>query len=248
MLGVVPAWPKSKFFLGMPERALGTKRLALGHYVAGLVSIDAFQGNPVTIFSEPELTNNIYAVSGLQQANQWFLSLEALIVGDRIKTVLVISDGITKSVPLMSPVPEEDDGTPAFANTHVGWLRGYGYKDLNTFEKVEIWASEFVPSNPHQINAYKVQDFEGTYNSITTGYYGGGWGWFLYTLGWTDATPIDHIHLVDLTKKHPPLIIEVPDAQRMLWVAGFTRTHVWFTIGVEVPGRRLIRWRLPSGG
>jgi hypothetical protein len=242
----VPKWPKDRFAGGMPHRALGTKRMALGHYAAGLVSVDAFSGNPVTIFSESDETQ-IYAVTGLQQANDWFVSVEAHLMEQKIKTMLVVSDGISAAVPLFPPEADADDSSPMFADTHIGWLRGFGYKELNSFEKVELWASTFSQADPHKIEPYKVADFFSTYVTFGAGFLGGGWGRIVHSRGWSFTTP-DHVNIVDLTKKSPPIEFQLPEQLRMLRVNGVTRTHAWFTMGVEQPGRRLVRWKLPPGG
>jgi hypothetical protein len=130
-----------------------------------------------------------------------------------------------------------------FANTHIGWFRGHGYKDLNLYDKVELWGSP-ISSNADGLKPFKVMDLNAVNVSYSPYQIAGGWGRVTFVEG-THSAPF--IRIVDLTKKHESVLISLPVGYSMLLAAGVTRTHAWYGLG-QTPPRKIIRWKLPPGG
>ena len=185
------------------------------------------------------------SIDGLEQAGDYFLSNEFHAVDDRVKGTLMVSDGVKQAIPLLPPEPEAYDASGMFADTHVAWFRGFGYKTPNDFDKVELWASKFSP-DPLKIKPYKVMDLDVKHIVSSNSYLVGGWGRVLFYQGYLPTT----IYIVDVTGKSEPITIPLDPSLHMHRANGVTRTHAWFS--VDDPGktspRRLVRWKLPPGG
>jgi hypothetical protein len=160
----------------------------------------------------------------------------------------MISNGKDPGIPYTTPPPGAADGSIEYANSHVAWLRGFGQKATNDYEKVELWASEFSP-DPAQLNPYKVSSVTG--GQVSTANWGlhGGWGKIAY--GEYDLSPSGQFNnirvrifdLKTLEKRDIPL----PLGERARFIHGVTRSHVWFvTDGFDNAPRQLYRWKIDS--
>ncbi len=243
----VPEWTTSKMFANPQSFALNRTRWAMWLGQSSMVSFETLKGNPPTIFSQTDSSQggNVLSIDGLKQAGDHFLSNEFRAVNDQAKGTLMISDGTTKAIPLLPQLPDAYDASGMFADTHVAWFRGFGYKNPNDYEKVELWASKFS-ANPEQIQPFKVMDLDVKHIVSSNSYLAGGWGRVLFYQGYLPTT----IYVVDLTGKSNTVTIPLDSSLHMHRANGVTRTHAWFSI--DEPGktspRRLVRWKLPPGG
>lgn len=87
---------------------------------------------------------------------------------------LMITDGSVAAEPYLIPPPNTEFlMRPAFAHTHLGWLRGINPVSVNKFEKLELWATAWTPE-PGSVVPYFVADVPGTSTSEASG----GEGWY----------------------------------------------------------------------
>jgi hypothetical protein len=243
----VPEWTTSKMFANPQSFALNRTRWAMWLGQSSMVSFETLKGNPPTIFSQTDSSQggNVLSIDGLKQAGDHFISNEFRAVNGQAKGTLMISDGITKAIPLLPQAPDAYDASGMFADTHVAWFRGFGYKNPNDYEKVELWASKFS-ANPEQIQPYKVMDLDVKNIVASNSFSRGGWGRVLFYQGYLPTT----IYIVDLTGKSNTVTIPLDTSLHMHQANGVTRTHAWFSVddpGYK-PARRLVRWKLPPGG
>ncbi len=236
-----PVWPSPELGAGPQGYTLNSKRWGMWIAQAAMVSLDAFQGDPIGVFSHTDFDGGLLAIDGLTSTENHFLSVEAWLMGEKARTRIVVSDGVEKAKPLFSPLPEGDDANPMFATTHLGWFRGFGYKDLNLYEKVELWGSP-ISVNADGLQPAKVMDLNAINVSYAPLLLAGGWGRVLFPQG-SSKEPLAQI--VDLTKKHEPIAIPLPSP--LSYACGVTRTHAWFGLGL-IPPRQVVRWKLPPGG
>lgn len=236
-----PVWPSPELGAGSQGYVLNSKRWGMWISQAAMVSLDAFQGNPIGVFSHTDYDAGLLSINGLTATDHHLLSVEWWMKEGNSRPRIVVSDGLQKAKPLFSPLPDGDDGNPMFANTHIGWFRGHGYKDLNLYEKVELWGSP-ISSNADGLQPFKVMDLNTKNASYVPILITGGWGRVLFLEG---STKEHFARVVDLTKKHEPLLISLPS--QLTLASGVTRTHAWFGLG-KIPPRQVVRWKLPPGG
>jgi hypothetical protein len=238
-----PVWPSPELGAGPQGYALNSKRWGMWIAQAAMVSLDTFKGDPIGVFSHTDFDGGLLSINGLTATENHFLSAEWWLVGDKSRPRIVVSDGVEKAKPLFSPLPDGDDANPMFATTHLGWFRGFGYKDLNLYEKVELWGSP-ISANADGLQPAKVMDLDAINVSFSPYQLAGGWGRITFVEG-THSAP--RIRIVDLTGKHESVPITLPVGYSMYLAAGVTRTHAWYGLG-QMPPRKIIRWKLPPGG
>jgi hypothetical protein len=209
---------------------------------AAMASADAFVGNPIVAFSTNDFKQKA-AITGLTASKDHFYSVETWSGSGQWKPRLVVSDGLKEAKTLLPDGDKTDDAMPMVADTHIAWIRGSGYKDINQYEKTELWSS---PLNEEGEALYpsKVMDLETGIVSFEILGTKGGWGRVLMPV-FPVASGI--VRIADLTKKHAPVELKLEEKSRFSLAFGVTRTHAWFGLN-KVPSRQVIRWKLPPGG
>jgi len=131
---------------GTPQRTpLGEKRwLWWWAPVARFSTVSAVDGSDFTMFAK-EGDGQTALLSGPISAGAIFLFDEWVLEdGGDAQRRISWSDG--KQAPaayLTPPVWTDDFGAVAFANSHVGFMRGVKRKGINSYDEVEVWASPF---------------------------------------------------------------------------------------------------------
>jgi hypothetical protein len=233
--------------------ALTEKRWAWWHSQLAMLSWDNEKGPPAVLFSESKSNpdGSPFGIDNLISAGNWFVSVEVWKETDHLRSVLVFSDGVQKAQPIFPPVPGTSDSSPMFDGENVVWLRGVDHVAGYKYNKIELWAVPF-PENPENAQPVKLLDLPEPWHNLDGAYIHGGHGWVAF---WTGALPKPDgskepivARLVHVgSRKYKD--IALPDWIYRGYMYGFSREHVWFAVDEDAgwkPGRKLIRWRLPS--
>lgn len=134
---------------GGPQRyPLGEKRwLWWWAPVARFSTVSAVDGSDFTIFAK-EGSGQTALLSGPNSAGAIFLFDEWVYndAGSAQRRISWSDGKLPAAAYLTSPAWTDDFGAPAFANSHVGFLRGINRKNINQYDSVELWASPFSAS------------------------------------------------------------------------------------------------------
>jgi hypothetical protein len=240
-------WDNSGVLAGSPVVwvAMGTKKFAGEWQKYGLQSYSLEDGTQNRFFEALKLTPDGLGVRALTSAGDYFLY--NLFDYDKFSFPrTVISDGESSGIQYTTPPSGASDGNIKFADSHVAWLRGFNQKDINDFEKVELWASEFSP-DPSKLKPYKVSDITGGQNTTSNWALHGGWGRLAYQeydLGENGNVENIRLRIFDL-KSLQKRDIPLPIGERARYIRGLTRTHVWFmTDEYNNAPRQLYRWKI----
>lgn len=135
-----------------------------------LSSVSAFDGSGFTIFAKAE--GQTLGLTGMTTTGPSFIYWEDFTPdGVIVQGRLMKSDGVEAPSVYLAPTdPDVSFGAPAFAHTHIGFMRGYKRSSVNKFETVELWASPFA-EQPAGLTPVKLADLAST--SITTAKTGG---------------------------------------------------------------------------
>ncbi|MBK7585059.1 MAG: hypothetical protein IPI67_33325 [Myxococcales bacterium] len=114
-------------------------------------TVSAVDGSDFTIFAK-EGSGQTALLSGPTSAGSIFLFDEFVLLdgGDAQRRVSWSDGKLPPAAYLTPPVPADDLGFAAFADTHVGVMRGINRKDINKYDTVEVWASPFS-ADPAQL-------------------------------------------------------------------------------------------------
>lgn len=212
---------------GNPQkRVLGSAR-----YLWWWTPVDRFStvsskdGSEFQIFAQVTYSSSVVSYRAPATTGPLFLAQEAQVMdGGQVQHKIAYSDGVSPMKPYLVPeTPNDDYGEPAFANTHVGFLRGVNQKGVNVYDSVEIWASPYS-TIPSELKPELV----GTLPYPNMCYLVGGWGRLgtcaklppsetLRELGvavWTVATKS--------VRNYP-----VPKDYFPSFFMGVTRSHLW---------------------
>ncbi len=224
------------FTIPEPPPPGGTQQFVLGDerwlwwWTPGdrLSTVSATDGSDFQIFAKATLQGPVVEYSGPATTGALFLAEEfTLDDGGGIHARIAYSDGVSPTQAYLVPNdPNDDYGEPAFAHTHVGFMKGIGRKGLNLYDSVEIWATPYS-TNPSELQPEKV----GAFPYTSTSYLVGGWG----HLGTgTKIPPNDELGLaVWSIAKKSALTYEVPK-DRFQELLGVSHTHLW--VGGRVGG------------
>ncbi len=99
-------------------------------------------GGPALAFTSPVAAGSLFLFKEYDEKD-----------GGTFQGKIAWSDGVKPPATyLQPPSPDDDYGSPAYAHTHVGFLKGIGRKDVNSYDSVELWASPFS-GDPEQARA-----------------------------------------------------------------------------------------------
>jgi hypothetical protein len=226
--GPGPVWP------------LGSKRWAWEYGGLAFWSVSATDGKDPYRFAGAD-NNPILAISTITTTGDAFLYdvYEAgdggAVLGNILKT-----DGTHPGSTYLAP----GDGTfyvfPAFADTHLGWLRGIGLHGINDFDSMEVWGSPYDP-DPTKLHPEKIADYpHGSSFNVA-----GGHGRFV-ALTQDDAPTFGEIAVYNLATKVRTLL-HAPGGETVGQFAGVTSRHVYAALqpGVGQASDRVIRLALP---
>jgi hypothetical protein len=146
--------------------------------------------------------------------------------GSHVQGKIAYSDGVSPMKPyLVPPDPNDDYGYPAFANSHVGFMKGIGQKDVNLYDSVEIWATPYS-ADPSQLKPELVAGYPFTNMHPMVG----GWG----RLGTATSMPDGSVGVgIWSIAQKSAKAYTVPN-DHTAWVRlGLTHTHLW--MGAQKP-------------
>lgn len=186
-----------------------------------LSTVSAKDGSGFQIFAKVALEGPAVAYSGMTTTGPLFLAQElALEDGGQAQGRIAYSDGVAPMKPYLTPAdPSDDYGFPAFANSHVGFMKGIGRKGLNSYDSVQIWATPYA-TNPSELNPELI----GAYAYANMGLLVGGWGHLATIEGEPGGTL--NLAIWSISKKsvrrYPLPADHYPDP-----MLGVSRTHLW---------------------
>lgn len=113
-------------------------------------TVSATDGSDFTMFAKA--TGETALLARPVAAGKIFLFDEVVVFdGGTWQRRISWSDGKLPPAPYLSPTVTADDfGFAAFANSHVGFMRGINRKDINKYDSVEVWSSPFS-TDPKQL-------------------------------------------------------------------------------------------------
>jgi hypothetical protein len=189
-------------------------------------TVSASDGSEFQIFAtalDPIMGYSVPATTG-----SLFLAQEyELMGGGHVQGKIAYSDGVSPMKPyLVPPNPNDDYGYPAFASTHVGFMKGISQKDINLFESVELWATPYS-EDPTALKPELLAPLPFTSMSNLAG----GWGRLGTLAQMPDKSTGAAIWSISTksVRTYP-----VPDDHTSWVLMGVTRTHFW--IGAQKPG------------
>ena len=193
-----------------------------------LSTVSAKDGSGFQIFAAVTFSSTAQMYVDPTTTGPLFLTKEYdLTDGGHLQGKIAYSDGVSPTKPYLVPDnPNDDYGSPAFANTHVGFMKGITQKSLNLYDSVEIWATPYS-TNPSELKPELIGAFPFTSMATLVG----GWG-HLGTA--TKIPPDDSLGLAVWTiatksvRNYP-----VPEDHFPSALLGVTRTHFW--VGAEKP-------------
>jgi hypothetical protein len=242
-------WDNSGLFKGsiIVWAVLGKSYFATQWMSLGIQSYSLMGQNQTRLVEVEKLNPDALGIQDLISADDYFLYTTYNYTTYSTPQTM-ISNGKDPGIPYTTPPPGAADGSIEYANSHVAWLRGFGQKATNDYEKVELWASEFSP-DPAQLKPYKVSSITGGQVSTANWAMHGGWGRLAYQE--YDLSPSGQVtnirvrvfDLKTLEKRDIPL----PLGERARFIHGVTKSHVWFvTDGFDNAPRQLYRWKIDS--
>ncbi len=229
---------------GVDESTLGDTRWAWQDYPPRLRSV-ATAGSPDAVVFAPFDAKLMVSQRGLTTSGSVFFFQRTAIAGGTVQYTVFFSDGVVAPQPFLSTPQGTHDGMPVFADSHFAWFRGVGFKDLNKFQTVEIWASPFA-AEPAKIVPQKLG--EHSLQAFPDGGRRGVWGGFgrLAVLG-QGASP-DDFSRTDLwnLKTGSRSVLTLPGGLNALGYAGLTSTEIYILGGPDNASMALFRYALPK--
>ncbi|MCC6647674.1 MAG: hypothetical protein IT374_19155 [Polyangiaceae bacterium] len=213
---------------------LGAKRLIYRTPFPGARSLDAATGDDYRVLtSKGTGVLDVYVFQRLAPERFLFEAVAPSATTPSGTTpVILVGDGLDTPAPWLAPEDRGEDATVRFAGTHVAWLRGYGQKNLNVYEKVETWTADLDPvGNPVQPRV--VEATPGAAQNATRGALSHGRFAAIHTADRARVCELDTAHCYDL--------VFPPEFGPFYHLVGLTDTHLWIETSI---GKRMFRLRL----
>lgn len=165
---------------GVPQRTpLGSKRwLWWWVPVDRFSTVSAVDGSDFVMFAKAEQPGYALDYGDPVSTGSQFLfdEYQAQEVG-LPQRVIAYSDGMTAPQTYLKPSASSDDyGSPAFANSQVGFFRGVNRIQENVYGSVELWSTPYS-ENPQQLAPKKIASVSLTSYGMARA---GGWGRFAF--------------------------------------------------------------------
>ncbi len=208
--------------LGATDTPMGEARWLWRWYPDQLSSYSNVDGSGGVVFAH--IDSSILMLGGPTAVGPAFLS-SVVAVGDGGQPVgyVGVSDGVAPLTPYIEGTPDVWTGAPAFANSHVAWMRGiHPHGDYSTFDSVELWASEFH-SAADPLQPYKVGDSPSNGMAVELA---AGWGYFA-TRGLGDGGPRPRETLLWNLATKVERSITLPVDRQIFSYPGITHTDLW---------------------
>lgn len=224
-----------------PWYPLGPERWVWGWAPNNRLSSTDLSGGDFQLFAPVPLSGPALAFLSPVSAGSIFLFQEYDTKdGGTFQGKIAWSDGIKAPESYLVPPSSNDDyGFPAYAHTRVGFLKGIGRKDVNSFDSVELWSTPFS-EDPAQLAPQLVTKLPAINTSMNDTI--GGFGRISMPI--LVAPKQIAIGSWDL-KTGDSTTFQLPDDHKFKFLAGLTRTHLW--IGAAKPNLGIVSYlvRLP---
>jgi hypothetical protein len=141
---------------------MGTTRWLWMSAGLSLISLSTAAGGDPTLVAAafvPDAAIPTFHVTNADTNGSTFLFGNTMATPDGgLTSVIAATDGKSAPKPLIVPADGSLYDYPAFAGSYVAWFKGIGFTDANTYNKVELWASQYSP-DATQLAPFKVDDF-----------------------------------------------------------------------------------------
>jgi hypothetical protein len=206
--------------VGPGAQAMGSDRWMWRYYPDKLLSMRTTDGAGAATVAGPA-DPTILALGNPVSVGPSFLFSEVeLPEGGALRGFIASSNGVDPPTPYLASTDGSFYDFPAFADTHVAWLRGIGIVNVNKYQAVEVWASPYS-EDPGALAPYKVDDYPATSMSYTIGGHGR-----LAAPSTVDAPVHGESYVWDLATKTRTSVV-LPGGRRYYGYLGLTSKHLW---------------------
>ena len=209
--------------------SMGSQRLVWQFYAPRLLSVSSIDGSGLYTMAESSDNGPILEVNyPTGPGDVFYFEVVYLVPPSTVQGVVAQSNGLEPASPYLTPPDGSYYGRPAFAHSHIGWMRGTGQTDANTFASVELWASPYSP-NPADLVPAKIDDYPSTHMTWLHGGYG-----YLAAPSAADAPAYSETAVWRLSDG-VKLIFPFPGGRKIDRIVGITPAHVWI-VGKQQSG------------
>jgi hypothetical protein len=229
---------------GPGERRMGQARWAWRWGDSGrLTSVSSTDGSGFAEFATSSPRGPFLMIPFVVNTGRRFLfDVYELHDGGAVQSTIQSSDGIAPAEPYLVPAsPDEHYGFPAYANSHVAFIKGINMRDINLFDRTELWASPFS-DNPDELAPVKVADLP--YQSMAL--IAGGWGRVVTPNGPAEGAASSSLLVRDLAQGSE-YSVALPKEREFKKFLGLSREHLWLAVSKPASGKveYLVRFAHP---
>lgn len=212
---------------GGPDYVTMGDQRSVWHWVlpTRLTSVNNIDGSGFSVFDLSATSSVLDMNSTSTSGPRFFAAGVSGLDSGAVMGSILVTDGISPPKPYLEPPDDSFYDLPAFAHSHIAWMRGFGMTSLNVYDRVELWASPYN-ADPTQLKPEKIGDFFGK-SLPTGGDRDAAYGVFSTTesdgMGWVRLVIWD---LAAKSRREFP----VPHAASVPAMPGVTKTHVWLLI------------------
>jgi hypothetical protein len=190
-------------------------------------------------------TSTVLAIDSIATNGSTFLLGEPVETADGgVTSIIATTDGKNAPTPYIVSADGSYYDFAAYAGPYVAWLRGIGVQAVNTYTKVELWASAYDP-DPSKLEPFKVADYPFT----SMGQLLGAAGRVAFLAGFeADGGTPSTTAVLDLSSKTAKLYTLPANHQVSPPYLGLTSTHLWVQASPapNTPTDMYVRFALPA--
>jgi hypothetical protein len=221
--------------------AMGDERWVWEFYIDRLVSVSSIDGSGYYTIGQWEAEGPILDINfPTGPGDVFYFEVARLVPPNGVQGIIAQSDGLEPPIPYITPQDGSYFGRPAYAHSHIAWLRGTGQTDVNEFATVELWASAYR-ANPAELQPYKVDDLPGA----AMDWLHGGHGYV--TMASQRDAPLYSETAVWRLSDNTRFLFPFPGGEPLTRYLGVTPEHAWVLGGGggNLVPERIVRFTLP---